>query len=685
MSSRGHDAPGLDRTCPRAGTTRPDWIARVLARARRARIGSHVSSRGHDAPGLEHVLPRAGTARPDGSHVSSRGHDAPGLEHVLPRAGTTRPDWIARVLARARRARIGTRAPTRGHRAPGLDRTCPRAGTTRPDWITCSHARAPRARIGSHVSSRGHHAPGLEHVLPRAGTARPDWIARVLARAPRARIGSHVSSRGHDAPGLDHVLPRAGTTRPELTLVLPRAGTACPELTSCSHAQAPRVPRLPARPHLDIARPPRLPSCLLLLPAHVLRVTCSAPELPAVPAPVHSSAPVETWRSLVPTHGYRAGITRAGERTASAPNVTRRLLRPLPHHGHGAGYAGSRMSSPSDPIHFACTNCGAHLTVDGSTQTPTCAYCNTEMLLPEAIWRRFHPPLLLGTAEPSCTHRREARHPRGRAGRRRRRHRRRRHRRGRGPRRHGRHDGHLGAAQPGRDARRGLQRPPRGVLERREGGAALRSERQDGGRATCKGPNACRATVGGKNLTCDTTLADLNDPCNIADDACSTDRKVELRCQAGHFAIIATCKGPDGCTLTPSKTGSGYTLSCDDHVADVGDPCFDTERTACSSDKKALFTCTAQRFVVHRACKKGCMVRKLVGTASTGAGLRVGGQLGRRALGATVYAASRTTEDSAPISLPTIALASPKSISGASGRTADCRPPRTRRSCSASS
>ena len=40
---------------------------------------------------------------------------------------------------------------------------------------------------------------------------------------------------------------------------------------------------------------------------------------------------------------------------------------------------------------------------------------------------------------------------------------------------------------------------------------------------TCKGPNACRATRSGKSVTCDTTLADLKDPCNITDDACSTD------------------------------------------------------------------------------------------------------------------------------------------------------------------
>lgn len=58
-----------------------------------------------------------------------------------------------------------------------------------------------------------------------------------------------------------------------------------------------------------------------------------------------------------------------------------------------------------------------------------------------------------------------------------------------------------------------------------------------------------------------------------------------------------------------------HTLSCDDHIADVGDPCFDSERTACSSDHKSLLTCTEQKYVALRTCKgpKGCTMTKDVG------------------------------------------------------------------------
>jgi hypothetical protein len=281
------------------------------------------------------------------------------------------------------------------------------------------------------------------------------------------------------------------------------------------------------------------------------------------------------------------------------------------------------MSSSPAPIHFACTNCGAQVLVDGSTRTPACAYCKTQILLPEAIWRRFHPaphaPAPQGAASGA-----------GKSG--------------------GLVIGlvvvavvatavvpivgalvSVGARVAGTGLVPVPSGPPNPLATAGEPCNGRRAACSTDGRAqllcgandkmtvaqTCKGPNACRTTTSGKSVTCDTTLADPNDPCNITDDACSTDRKAELRCQAGHFAVVATCRGPDGCTVTPSKAGSGYTLSCDDHVADVGDPCFDTERTACSSDKKALLTCTAQRFVVHRACKRGCKVTKVVGTRNT--------------------------------------------------------------------
>jgi DNA-directed RNA polymerase subunit RPC12/RpoP len=266
----------------------------------------------------------------------------------------------------------------------------------------------------------------------------------------------------------------------------------------------------------------------------------------------------------------------------------------------------------SDLIAFECSKCGAQLSIDGSTQTPTCAYCQAQTLLPESVWRRVHPP----AAAPSVPLDVKRGNVASRLG--------------------------VGGAvvvalvfgaivsatQSKLKASAAPLNPIAAVGEACDGRRAAcakdgKSELSCGAGGkmavvgTCKGPNACRVTDRGDSITCDTTLADPGDPCNVTDSACATDHKAEVRCQGGRFAVLATCKGPDGCTLTPSSKGKRFTLSCDDHIADVGDPCFDSTRTACSSDGKSLLTCTAQRFVVDRACKRGCKLRKIVGTDET--------------------------------------------------------------------
>jgi hypothetical protein len=259
------------------------------------------------------------------------------------------------------------------------------------------------------------------------------------------------------------------------------------------------------------------------------------------------------------------------------------------------------------PLNFPCGNCGAHLVVDGSTQTPTCSYCHTQTLLPEEIWTRFHPnvppaPAVQPTREPEKKNilawvigpviavamiggvialaafgEATQKPPIGNAG----------------------------DACEGRTAACSTDKKANLVCGADDKLVASTS---------CKGPNGCRVSADGNTITCDYTFADVNDPCDGADDACSTDHKAELACVAGKYAIRATCKGPDGCTLSPAKHGNS-TISCDDHIADIGDPCFDGERTACGTDHKSLLTCTAQKYVVDRTCKgpKGCTMTKDIG------------------------------------------------------------------------
>jgi hypothetical protein len=280
-------------------------------------------------------------------------------------------------------------------------------------------------------------------------------------------------------------------------------------------------------------------------------------------------------------------------------------------------------------LNFPCANCGASLTVDGSTQTPKCKYCNTQNLLPQDIWFRFHPPqaapqypapssmmmpasprgvnpwlfigpilsiviiavvsivvpiLTRGPAMPSSDP--AASQPTGPL------------------------DPHASVGDPcgGRTA---------ACAKDKSAELQCGSDDKMSVRMTCKGPNGCQVSDDGNDISCDYTLASENDPCDVTDDACSTDHQAELRCQGGVFTVISTCKGPDGCTLTPTgKKGGGYTLSCDDHIADLHDPCFDSKRTACSSDGKFFLACTAQKFAVSRPCPRGCSVKKIAGKDS---------------------------------------------------------------------
>jgi hypothetical protein len=126
---------------------------------------------------------------------------------------------------------------------------------------------------------------------------------------------------------------------------------------------------------------------------------------------------------------------------------------------------------------------------------------------------------------------------------------------------------------------------------------------------TCKGPKGCRSTDHGKSVSCDYTRAEENDPCNVKDWACSTDGKMELRCDGEKFIAAHACGGPEGCTVSLGNDGQ-QTLSCDDHIAPENAPCVDDGRFACSSDMKSLLRCTRGKFVLAKACKGPCSLAK---------------------------------------------------------------------------
>jgi hypothetical protein len=122
----------------------------------------------------------------------------------------------------------------------------------------------------------------------------------------------------------------------------------------------------------------------------------------------------------------------------------------------------------------------------------------------------------------------------------------------------------------------------------------------------CRGPKACTPTA--SEVQCDNALALAGDSCDQPGDvACSVDHKSALECQSGKFAVAETCKGVRGCQV------EGNDISCDDDVADLGDPCHTEATYACSTDKLTALKCVGKKFQALNTCrgKDGCRVFEL--------------------------------------------------------------------------
>jgi hypothetical protein len=119
--------------------------------------------------------------------------------------------------------------------------------------------------------------------------------------------------------------------------------------------------------------------------------------------------------------------------------------------------------------------------------------------------------------------------------------------------------------------------------------------------ASCRGKKGCSPL--GKLATCDATIADRGEACEKdAAFACSGDGKTMLKCTLHKWETHRFCRGASGCTLDDD------TATCDESVAQVDDPCSVAGRIACSTDKKNELICQTGRFAVSRPCKTACRV-----------------------------------------------------------------------------
>ena len=114
----------------------------------------------------------------------------------------------------------------------------------------------------------------------------------------------------------------------------------------------------------------------------------------------------------------------------------------------------------------------------------------------------------------------------------------------------------------------------------------------------CRGPLGCRDTGGGQ-LSCDYSIAEIGDACGSEGAACTADRKQMLECKDGKFSLRSHCRGPEGCK------DAGAELTCDQSLAEVGDPC-DTGDAACRVDGRAFLECRDGKLAVIQGCR--CIV-----------------------------------------------------------------------------
>jgi hypothetical protein len=120
--------------------------------------------------------------------------------------------------------------------------------------------------------------------------------------------------------------------------------------------------------------------------------------------------------------------------------------------------------------------------------------------------------------------------------------------------------------------------------------------------APCRGPRGCGLTPNG--VSCDITANKHGDACSRDEEGASacTDTKTKITCTSGKFAAT-TCRGPKGC-----ETQGGRPL-CDTTVSEPGDACRDEDRgKACSVDGKQFLSCSGGKMTMQFQClgPNGC-------------------------------------------------------------------------------
>ena len=110
----------------------------------------------------------------------------------------------------------------------------------------------------------------------------------------------------------------------------------------------------------------------------------------------------------------------------------------------------------------------------------------------------------------------------------------------------------------------------------------------------CRGANHCQ--VQGNRINCDASVTEVGDACDSdAGASCSADGQNLMHCVDGRIAVQVPCRGPQHCRV------SGRNIDCDTSLAQVGDPCEGSNAT-CRMDGLALLECSGGVYAQTREC-----------------------------------------------------------------------------------
>ncbi|MFO0594668.1 MAG: hypothetical protein U0228_05175 [Myxococcaceae bacterium] len=112
----------------------------------------------------------------------------------------------------------------------------------------------------------------------------------------------------------------------------------------------------------------------------------------------------------------------------------------------------------------------------------------------------------------------------------------------------------------------------------------------------------CVSNVNG--VRCENASGAAGDPCTkeqFDQAVCSEDKKTLLVCDGEKFNAASSCKGQNHCRAVNKN------IECDTTIADVGDPCEEDGTLSCDPAKKELLKCSGKKFALEKKCPKRCM------------------------------------------------------------------------------